>query len=135
MTDVASEYKTSYQNLKDMKIEIEHLHHLLDQARHRLTRDFEHWFSTVYMPTSSQEVLDIKRSIDRHDSGKDIGFDIINTDKEKLSAPNAGRKAVSEVVRPCSRASRNTSSPFRSKVDEDIAAFYKARDELLKNNK
>lgn len=135
MTDVASEYKISYQNLKDMKIEIEHLHHLLDQARHRLTRDFEHWFNTVYMPTSSQEVLEIKGSIDRHDSGKDIGLDIINIDKEKLSAPNAGRKAVGEVVRPCSGASQNIKSPSRSKVDDDIAAFYKARDELLKNSR
>jgi hypothetical protein len=31
-----------------MKIEIEHLQHLLEQARTRLTRDFEYWYVNVY---------------------------------------------------------------------------------------
>lgn len=40
-----------------MKIEIEHLHHLLDQARLRLTRDFEHWYATVYLATAAAPSL------------------------------------------------------------------------------
>ena len=49
-------YKTSYQQLKDLKIEIEHLQHLLEHARHRLTRDFEHWYINVYLETSQDEI-------------------------------------------------------------------------------
>ncbi|KAJ1557681.1 hypothetical protein HK096_005910, partial [Nowakowskiella sp. JEL0078] len=44
-------YRSSYQQLKDLKLEIEHLQHLLEQARHRLTRDFEHWYVSVYLTT------------------------------------------------------------------------------------
>ena len=47
-----------------MKIEIEHLQHLLgtsrlvyriEQARLRLTRDFEHWYVSVYLSTVEPE--------------------------------------------------------------------------------
>lgn len=51
-------YKQAYQTLKDLKIEIEHLQHLLEQARHRLTRDFEHWYVNVYLPTEARESAD-----------------------------------------------------------------------------
>lgn len=49
LAEKVGNYKTSYQQLKDMKMEIEHLQHLLEQARVRLTRDFEHWYLNVYM--------------------------------------------------------------------------------------
>ncbi|KAJ3219561.1 hypothetical protein HDU67_000506 [Dinochytrium kinnereticum] len=44
-----TKYREAYQKLKDLKIEIEHLQHLLEQARVRLTRDFEHWYLNVYL--------------------------------------------------------------------------------------
>ncbi|KAJ1563806.1 hypothetical protein HK405_000697, partial [Cladochytrium tenue] len=43
-------YKESYQQLKDMKLEIEHMQHLLEQARLRLTRAFEDWYVGVHEP-------------------------------------------------------------------------------------
>jgi hypothetical protein len=36
-----------------LKREIEHLQHLLEHARHRLTRDFEHWYVNVYLDDSA----------------------------------------------------------------------------------
>ncbi|TPX61137.1 hypothetical protein SpCBS45565_g07339 [Spizellomyces sp. 'palustris'] len=47
----SARYKAAYQQLKDLKIEIEHLQHLLEQARHRLTHDFEYWYINVYLVT------------------------------------------------------------------------------------
>ncbi|KAJ3088300.1 hypothetical protein HK102_009066 [Quaeritorhiza haematococci] len=52
MVQAVADYKQSYQQLKDLKIEIEHLQHLLEQARLRMTRDFEHWYVSVYQPFS-----------------------------------------------------------------------------------
>ncbi|KAI8819646.1 P-loop containing nucleoside triphosphate hydrolase protein [Fimicolochytrium jonesii] len=52
VVDRSARYKESYQQLKDLKLEIEHLQHLLEQARHRLTRDFEHWYANVYLATA-----------------------------------------------------------------------------------
>ncbi|TPX35164.1 hypothetical protein SeMB42_g07223 [Synchytrium endobioticum] len=87
LSDKVAKYKSSYQNLKDMKIEIEHSQHLLEQARLRLQRDFEHWYLTVYLPTEpsagdsctlSTGTLKIEPTahfeavLTRFDSGKDV---------------------------------------------------------------
>lgn len=45
---LVGEYKASYGVLKDLKAEIEHLQHLLEQGRLRMTRDFEAWYIEVY---------------------------------------------------------------------------------------
>jgi hypothetical protein len=122
MQNVAGEYKSSYQLLKDQKLEIEHLHHLLDQARHRLTRDFEHWFDTVYMPTSSQQILQQKEPLDRNDSGlssSSTAFDVAKMEKEQLTATNAAQKSMLEL--------KSRSRGASSSVQDDIRAFYKAR--------
>lgn len=50
-------YKGSYGQLKEYKTEIEHLQHLLEAARMRLTRDFEHWYENVYEETSISSAL------------------------------------------------------------------------------
>jgi hypothetical protein len=49
LPDLIKEYKGSYEKLRDMKMEIEHLQHLLEQGRIRMTRDFEAWFIQVYV--------------------------------------------------------------------------------------
>ncbi|KAJ3257397.1 Kinesin- protein 6 [Boothiomyces macroporosus] len=48
LSNLILEYKSSYQSLKELKAEIEHLQHLLEQARIRMTRDFEAWYVEVY---------------------------------------------------------------------------------------
>ncbi|KAJ3055592.1 Kinesin- protein 6 [Rhizophlyctis rosea] len=48
-----SRYKEVYKKVKDMKLEIEHIQHLLGQAGHRLRRDFEHWYVNVYLATET----------------------------------------------------------------------------------
>ena len=118
-------YKESYQQLKDLKIEIEHLHHLLDQARLRLTRDFEHWYASVYLTARDQDrgqQSDYNPSeysdslLSRADSGKDVESVTSNT--------------LVNSSRPTSRASstRNLSKP----VNEDIEAFYRMRENVMK---
>ncbi|KAJ3411076.1 Kinesin- protein 6 [Chytridiales sp. JEL 0842] len=42
-------YKEAYEGLKEMKGEVEHLQHLLEQGRLRMQRDFEGWYETVYL--------------------------------------------------------------------------------------
>jgi hypothetical protein len=118
MQTVASEYKTSYHQLKDQKLEIEHLHHLLDQARHRLTRDFEHWFESVYMPPAG---------LDRNDSGLSV--------EGELTAVNAGRLAREKVKvekRVDVKMEKGNDRPRvgSSSVQDDIKAFYRARENI-----
>ncbi len=48
LANLVVKYKSSYEKLKDLKSEIEHLQHLLEQGRIRMTRDFEAWYVEVY---------------------------------------------------------------------------------------
>ncbi|KAJ3338898.1 Kinesin- protein 6, partial [Gonapodya sp. JEL0774] len=49
LTANVARYKSSYASLKSLKMEIDHIHHLLDTARIKLTKDFERWFVTEYL--------------------------------------------------------------------------------------
>ena len=63
-TNLASkitEYKQVYSRLRDFKTEVEHLQHLLEQGRIRMTRDFEAWYVEVYK-ASEEEEDEIKKS-------------------------------------------------------------------------
>ncbi|KAJ3134119.1 Kinesin- protein 6 [Physocladia obscura] len=51
MAEKVSSYKRTYQDLKDLKLEIEHMQHLLEQGRLRLSRAFEQWHDEVYLTT------------------------------------------------------------------------------------
>ncbi|KAJ3222748.1 Kinesin- protein 6 [Clydaea vesicula] len=141
MTSVVSKYKISYQQLKDMKIEIEHLHHLLDQARLRLTRDFEHWFQSVYMPISDEDNLKKKFEIlqgsssqlSREDSGKELqsaqikqpthfsgsGNSLYLEEKHNLSPSSQGSIAKS-INSLSENAARSTSRPGSSAGNRNL---------------
>ena len=41
-------YKEGFSQLKEIKAEIEHLQHLLEQSRRRLQQDFENWWVTQH---------------------------------------------------------------------------------------
>ncbi|ORX58423.1 kinesin-domain-containing protein [Piromyces finnis] len=51
-SEYASKYQKSYCHLKEMKIEIEHIQHLLEKARFKLTKDFEFWILNKYTTDS-----------------------------------------------------------------------------------
>lgn len=51
-SEYASKYQKSYKHLKEMKIEIEHIQHLLEKARYKLTKDFEYWILNNYSTDS-----------------------------------------------------------------------------------
>jgi hypothetical protein len=63
-----------------MKVEIEHLQHLLEQGRIRMTRDFEAWFIEVYVgperPAERPEMADY--SLDASDSIENPIADYVN---------------------------------------------------------
>ncbi|KAI9095922.1 kinesin-like protein KIF6 [Phlyctochytrium arcticum] len=55
MVDLTRRYKDSYQQLREFRMEIEHLQHLLEQGRLRLSRDFEFWYSSVYLGSETPQ--------------------------------------------------------------------------------
>jgi hypothetical protein len=97
---MVTEYKLSYEKLKEFKLEIEHLQHLLDTAKHRMLRDFEHWHSNVY---ESIETL------------------------EPATIQEANEKPKFEFQRPFTPQKY---SKVDKLMNDDIAAFYEARQDI-----
>ncbi|KAL2914503.1 hypothetical protein HK105_206070 [Polyrhizophydium stewartii] len=109
LSDRVAKYKQAYQTLKDLKLEIEHLQHLLEQARHRLTRDFEHWYINVYVAAADQDVPSSMApsspappkaplaAATHHDSSTDLSRTA--SDSAFLTAPAAGAAALRQTVR------------------------------------
>nr|XP_002124970.1 kinesin-like protein KIF6 [Ciona intestinalis] len=46
MEDIKARYKVSFNRLKAMKAEIDHLHHLLDKSRVQMQHDFDQWWES-----------------------------------------------------------------------------------------
>merc|ERR1712136_386973 len=51
------EYKTSFNRLKTMKAEIDHLHHLLDKARVQMQHDFDKWWEYQQLTNGRDDVI------------------------------------------------------------------------------
>ena len=120
LSEKVVKYKDSYQKLKEMKIEIEHLQHLLEQARHRLTRDFEHWYMNVYLAAEEPETHQpegVKRSSTFFDSMTD------------LTAPSAGASARLRTVEGITNKSH--SMPARPSSSFSTATIIAGNSELV----
>ena len=89
--------------LKTLKAEIEHLQHLLEKARLQLQRDFEEWWTI----NSTSNAVNLPRI---NGSGGAVAR------QQPITSPPA---------RPVKLLTGN------SKTDEDIIAFYKARQKLM----
>jgi len=78
-SEYASRYQKSYHHLKEMKIEIEHIQHLLEKARFKLTKDFEFWILNNYS-TNSQIFTTLNKSAQniKYENDKNINEKIDN---------------------------------------------------------
>ncbi|KAJ3373821.1 Kinesin- protein 6 [Allomyces arbusculus] len=108
ITGRTQEYRTKFQHLKELKIEIEHLQHLLDNAKLRLNTDFE-VAPSLYSSSSPPPPP-------AHPAPA-----------WSTPPPPAVSSPVSALLRSESRASRPGSRMRQAQVMEDVAAFMAAR--------
>jgi hypothetical protein len=76
------------------------LQHLLEHARHRLTRDFEHWYVHVY--------LDDHGSLEGEPQEEEVDESELRKAEEVLvpTMPNLGVQAQAQAVKVTTQASR-----------------------------
>jgi kinesin family protein 6/9 len=108
VADKVAQYKAQYGRLKDLKKEIEHLQHLLEQARVRMTKEFERWYLDAFV-RGERPASGLARSLPSVASLASGGS----------SATLAGSRAGSG------------SAELGPGVEDDIKAFYRAREQLL----
>ncbi|KAI9206079.1 kinesin family member 6 [Polychytrium aggregatum] len=127
--DHVQRYKKAYQQLKDLKIEIEHLHHLLEQARHRLTRDFEH------CRTADEETL-VTSHARRHDPVAPKG-ESGSPAVPKWQSDSSIYSARSYLDQPRSAVAADVGQTIGSSTDyhvkSEVDAFYQAREKTLRS--
>ncbi|XP_059965407.1 kinesin-like protein KIF9 isoform X3 [Mesoplodon densirostris] len=58
LKDLKKQYRTEYQDLQDLRAEIEYCQHLVDQCRHRLLTEFDIWYNeSFFVPEDLQAAL------------------------------------------------------------------------------
>jgi hypothetical protein len=144
-------YKESYTQLKDLKTEIEHLQHLLEAARKRLTRDFEHWYENVYKNVGSASEVDeysnthpsaganskakyvdqLPSELQQTDLHIQVQYEPSKYKDMDLARPHSSF-ALRNAPAPISRPASVSGNRLPRSTEDDVAAFYRARDEIRK---
>nr|KAF6420530.1 kinesin family member 9 [Molossus molossus] len=64
LKDLKKQYRTEYQDLRDLRAEIQYCQHLVDQCRHRLLTEFDIWYNeSFFIPEDMQIALKSGSSI------------------------------------------------------------------------
>ena len=132
-------YKENFARLRELKKEIEHLHMLLEQSKHRLQSDFESWLQLMVRQqkenpkgiASQQEALDSRL---QNGKGGNVSFQSTYTvSRQEISMGNSassgGMSAGGQGVGGHPNAPVLTGN---SEADADILAFYRTKQKLMK---
>ncbi|KAI5054771.1 hypothetical protein GOP47_0029916 [Adiantum capillus-veneris] len=149
-------YKEGFNKLRDLKREIEHLHHLLEQNHLKLQEDFEKWITVMGKVEGTSEGFISRHPTNVCDKVASLSSMTCQSQKGEKILKNAGQDCKTGIASPresscqtppgsCkpdsidgSRASahleRECAIPItgNAKMDAEIAAFYKARNKILK---
>lgn len=131
-------YWQSFNNLRDIKAEIEHLHKLLDTSRQKLQSDFQEWLKVVLKQqremNSSQHAEPQPQEVEQKRNQQQQ----INIRDATVGDPgcNFGADEQSQLLKRSfehgkSKLTGDPPSTGDSQADADIRAFYEARQRLL----
>uniref|UniRef100_A0A8C3GNS1 Kinesin-like protein n=1 Tax=Cairina moschata TaxID=8855 RepID=A0A8C3GNS1_CAIMO len=139
-------YKTMFNRLKGLKVEIEHLQLLMEKAKVKLQKDFEVWWSEESTNLQvCQEKTELVRSLNRTTvypqfikSSQPLPTNSFSettraSSNEETSGKNNSNNFNSSTSKTRTSPSSNTPIPLTgdSQIDADILAFIKARQNIL----
>uniref|UniRef100_A0A8B9ZYK5 Kinesin-like protein n=1 Tax=Anas zonorhyncha TaxID=75864 RepID=A0A8B9ZYK5_9AVES len=139
-------YKTMFNRLKGLKVEIEHLQLLMEKAKVKLQKDFEVWWSEE---STNLQVCQEKTELVRSPNSTTVYPQFIKSSQplptnsfsettrassnEETSGKNNSNNFNSSTSKTRTSPSSNTPIPLTgdSQIDADILAFIKARQNIL----
>ncbi|XP_032039378.1 kinesin-like protein KIF6 isoform X2 [Aythya fuligula] len=139
-------YKTMFNRLKGLKVEIEHLQLLMEKAKVKLQKDFEVWWSEESTNLQvCQEKTELVRSLNSTTvypqfikSSQPLPTNSFSettraSSNEDTSGKNNSNNFNSSTSKTRTSPSSNTPIPLTgdSQIDADILAFIKARQNIL----
>jgi len=113
-------YKEKYSKLKSRKSEIEHMKHLLENARRKLQLDFE----AFWLKSMKMEKLKLAR--DNEASAK------LPEDSSSVFPPSQEYSTIKATINDRSSFGKIPPPIGDSQVDKEVKKFYKTRDRILK---
>uniref|UniRef100_F6TB77 Kinesin-like protein n=1 Tax=Ciona intestinalis TaxID=7719 RepID=F6TB77_CIOIN len=153
MEDIKARYKVSFNRLKAMKAEIDHLHHLLDKSRVQMQHDFDQWWESQTrnghatgslspressLKTGKNALTDLRHGHGDRYAGETVAQRRQGSDANYRYSPGRPPSAPrSEQRKVMSGSSDNPSRPHNipltgdKETDADIMAFIKARETLM----
>jgi len=139
-------YKNSFTALKTLKTEIEHIQRLLQKTSKKMQADFDTWYEAA--------TSDLQEAAPPQEAGAKAPSPPVprrawgTPDSSSSSRRNRGMAAQSQSPTPLSAQKEDAPKPStfqegvkfppltgNKEADEDILAFYKAKEELLKRSK
>jgi len=149
-----SKYSKSFQMLKSMKTEIDHLHHILNKSRVQIQNNFEQWWisqqQSKQAPQRSNRPPDSRplesavvsenhshKPADHYSSSKYSSDQVLSS---TLKSEPSHNNSVSSFVTPESSPAKSTYAqsdiPLTGDkdTDADILAFVKARQAFINNS-
>ncbi|NXA32630.1 KIF6 protein, partial [Eudromia elegans] len=136
-------YKTMFNRLKGLKVEIEHLQLLMEKAKIKLQKDFEAWWSeeATKLQQEKPELVNASNTVAVYPQFiKSSRLSTNSSSETRRNGPNedsTGNKSTITFSYPTSKSrtvpSSSSSIPLTgdSQVDADILAFIKARENIL----
>lgn len=140
-------YRTSFERLKALKNEIEHIQKLLEQSRNKLQDDFEQWYSMMLRQKDPSRNASMENHSPGMRKGDGMTREYMNLNGQNTLHPASSGESDDRPHSGYSSSSRQSPLNYsghgfgrqariiqtgNQQADEDIAAFYKARDEVLR---
>ena len=129
-------YKENFQKLRELKNAIEHIQRLLEKSRGKMQTDFDAWYKVCMYQANKHNSSNISSSSNRSAfQSKETGNEenIENESNNNISQPKGGGEGGGGGgggnVSGLPHGAKLTGN---KEADDDIVAFYKAKEELLK---
>jgi kinesin family member 6/9 len=118
-------YKENFNKLKELKHAIEHIQRLLEKSRTKLQSDFDQWYK------HNIDFLNRYGSLRNTESaGQENSKPVVHEAQAQAKSPLPRFPPQAQVPKEPLGAKLTGNK----EADEDIMAFYKAKEELLKRN-
>ena len=136
-------YKTSLQRIRELKGSIEYIKQIMEKNRKKMQTDFDMWYAKMYELMETQPEIAQTRTTNADDGGniipKDQGQRAFEIQVQRGNTENQIEAPLKSPVEPPSestfRLPPGVHLTGNKEADEDIIAFYKAKESLMARTK
>eukprot|EP00743_Colponemidia_sp_Colp-15_P003509 GILK01003787.1.p1 GENE.GILK01003787.1~~GILK01003787.1.p1 ORF type:complete len:816 (-),score=173.29 GILK01003787.1:280-2688(-) len=135
MNDAKARYKSAYEKLKEVKSEIEQIQALNARANQKLQADFEKWYSKVQTDltgssTSASTAADMSSLSSSNHNNVNVN---VNSSTNSSNSGYSRSRERGDSYLQSSSATATTSLTGDPTADDNIRAFYQARDAIRRS--